>query len=219
MAAETPLLEVCIEVPVGAQTLGVELKMGPGNHSIVGPSGGGKSTFLRVLAGLERRAVGVVRAQGETWLDSSTATWVEPWERRVGWVPQDDLLFPHLTVGENLGYAGTRPDAVKEMAEMLAVADLLDRRPRFLSGGERQRVALGRALLSKPRILLLDEPFSALDRRLRAEVASSVGGFAEREGVPVILVSHDEADAEILGKEVWELSHGSLVRRTSDSAH
>lgn len=213
MAAEPPLLEVSIRVPVGAQTLSVELTMGRGNHSIVGPSGGGKSTFLRVLAGLERRATGVVRAQGETWLDSSTSTWIEPWERRVGWVPQDDLLFPHLSVGENLGYAGASPDAVLEMAEMLSVAELLTRRPRSLSGGERQRVALGRALLSRPRLLLLDEPFSALDRRLRAEVAHSVGGFAEREGVPVILVSHDEADAEILGREVWELSEGSLLRR------
>lgn len=213
MAPEAPLLEVSIRVPVGAQTLSVELTMGRGNHSIVGPSGGGKSTFLRVLAGLERRATGVVRAQGETWLDSSSSTWIEPWERRVGWVPQDDLLFPHLSVGENLGYAGASPDAVLEMAEMLSVAELLTRRPRSLSGGERQRVALGRALLSKPRLLLLDEPFSALDRRLRAEVARSVGGFAEREGVPVILVSHDEADAEILGGEVWELSEGSLVRR------
>lgn len=215
MAAETPLLEVCLKVPVGAQTLSVELTMARGNHAIVGPSGGGKSTFLRVLAGLERRAEGVVKVHGETWLDSSSSTWVEPWDRRVGWVPQDDLLFPHLTVGENLGYADTSPDAVQEMAEMLAVADLLGRRPRYLSGGERQRVALGRALLSKPRLLLLDEPFSALDRRLRAEVARSVGGFAEREGVPVILVSHDEADAEMLGREVWELAQGSLVRRVS----
>ncbi len=213
MAAEAPLLEVSIRVPVGAQTLSVELTMGRGNHSIVGPSGGGKSTFLRVLAGLERRATGVVRAQGETWLDSSSSTWIEPWERRVGWVPQDDLLFPHLSVGENLGYAGASPDAVLEMAEMLSVAGLLTRRPRSLSGGERQRVALGRALLSRPRLLLLDEPFSALDRRLRVEVARSVGDFAAREGVPVILVSHDEADAEILGREVWELSEGSLVRR------
>lgn len=215
MATDAPLLEVSIEVPVGAHTLSVDLTMESGNHAIVGPSGGGKSTFLRVLAGLERRATGVVRAQGATWVDSSSSVWVEPWERRVGWVPQDDLLFPHLSVRGNLSFAGPASHEVEEVAEMLAVSELLERRPRFLSGGERQRVALGRALLSKPRLLLLDEPFSALDRRLRVDVARSVGGFAEREGVPIILVSHDEADAGILGKEVWELSRGSLVRRIS----
>ena len=132
------------------------------------------------------------------------------WERRVGWVPQDALLFPHLSLRENLAYAGAGQSEVESMAESLFLSGLLDRRPRFLSGGERQRVALGRALLSAPRVLLLDEPFSALDRPLRSEIAAMVRTFARDSGTPIVLVSHDEHDAELLADERWVLVAGSL---------
>ncbi len=149
---------------------------------------------------------------GVTWQDPERGAVVPSWRRRVGWVPQEILLFPHLSVGGNLGYAGAGEEAVREIAELLQVDHLLSRRPRRLSGGERQRVALGRALLSDPRLLLLDEPFSALDRPLRAQIATVVKDWAEARGVPLVLVSHDEADAAALAGERWHLAGGSLSR-------
>jgi molybdate transport system ATP-binding protein len=128
----------------------------------------------------------------------------------VGWVPQDILLFPHLSVRENLAYAGATQDEVEATADMLQVSGLMERRPRRLSGGERQRVALGRALLSAPRLLLLDEPFSALDRPLRDQLSATVRRVAEERSVPLVLVSHDEADTRVLADERWHLKEGTL---------
>jgi ABC-type molybdate transport system ATPase subunit len=127
-------------------------------------------------------------------------------------VPQDFLLFPHLTVMKNLGYSGASDEEVRKMAEHLFLTDLLSRRPRRLSGGERQRVALGRALLSRPRLLLLDEPFSSLDRPLRGRVAAVVRRHARGRGTSVVLVSHDEEDATAVAEEHWSLSQGRLER-------
>ena len=200
------------EIPVASQTMRVKLDTESGAIAIVGPSGAGKSTILRVLAGVERRARGVVRFGDQRWQDDDAGTLVPPWRRRVGWVPQEVLLFPHLTVQDNLGYGGSSVAAVEETAHLLRITELLERRPRRLSGGERQRVALGRALLAEPKLLLLDEPFSALDRPLRAELALVVGQWSTQRGVPLVLVSHDEADAEVLAEERWHLSDGELVR-------
>jgi molybdate transport system ATP-binding protein len=204
-------LSLDFEIPLGSKTMRVKLDTDSGAIAIVGPSGAGKSTILRVLAGVERRARGVVMFGGERWQDDD-GTLVPSWRRRVGWVPQEVLLFPHLTVRDNLGYAGPSAAAVEETARLLQITELLERRPRRLSGGERQRVALGRALLAEPKLLLLDEPFSALDRPLRAELARVVGQWSTESGVPLVLVSHDEADAEVLAEQRWHLSDGQLVR-------
>ena len=203
-------IQLRLELSLGALSLHAELDTRSVAAAVVGPSGSGKSTILRVLAGVEPRASGFVRVGGETWQDSETGVFMPPWERRVGWVPQDALLFPHLSVRENLGYSGASGDEVDEMAGKLFVTDLLERRPRRLSGGEQQRVALGRALLSRPRLLLLDEPFTALDRPLRELVAGRVGAFCRESGVPLVLVSHDERDAETLAEEQWIVSAGRL---------
>lgn len=208
-------LAVDVQVPLGEGHLRIHLESNARSVSVFGPSGGGKSTLLRVLAGVERRGGGSVRVGGETWLDSSSGVFVPPWERRVGWVPQDYLLFPHLDVRENLGYGGGSPGDVREMAERLSVEHLLDRRPRRLSGGEQQRVSLGRALLSEPQILLLDEPFSALDRPLRIRVGAEIKSYLGDRGIPLLLVSHDEADAAALAEEQWLLSQGHLKRMVS----
>ncbi len=204
-------LHVQIHVPLDAIDLDVDWRPECDHVAILGPSGSGKSTLLRALAGLEPKAEGRVSLGEEVWLDSSSDVAKPPWERRVGWVPQDALLFPHLSLRENLGYAGADTSEVERMAKSLFLTDLLDRRPRFLSGGERQRVALGRALLSGPRLLLLDEPFSALDRPLRSEIAAMVRGFVRDNGTPMVLVSHDEHDAELLADERWVLVGGTLT--------
>jgi molybdate transport system ATP-binding protein len=208
-------LHVRVRVPLDAIDLDVDWRPERHHVAILGPSGSGKSTLLRALAGLEPSAEGRVSFGDEVWLDSDAGVHMPAWERRVGWVPQDALLFPHLSLRENLAYAGTGQSEVERMAESLFLTDLLDRRPRFLSGGERQRVALGRALLSAPRMLLLDEPFSALDRPLRGEIAAMVRAFARDSGMPIVLVSHDEHDAELLADERWVLVAGSL---TADAA-
>jgi molybdate transport system ATP-binding protein len=178
--------------------------------AIFGPSGAGKTTLLRVLAGVERRARGRLDALGETWLDSATGQFIPPWDRRVGWVPQDAGLFPHLSVLENLRYGNAGVQQAREIAALVEVEHLVDRSPRRLSGGERQRVAVGRALCSDPRILLLDEPFSALDRPLRERLAECVRGWADERGLPIVLVSHDEQDTDVLADEHWHLADGVL---------
>lgn len=205
-------LEVDIRVPLGTGDLEIRMESRATTIAVFGPSGGGKSTLLRVLAGVERRASGLVELGGETWLDSGKGVFVSPWERRVGWVPQDHLLFPHLSVRENLSYGGASRRQVEEMAERLLVHHLLGRRPARLSGGEQQRVALGRALLSRPRILLLDEPFSALDRPLRNRVGGEISEFVRENRVPLVLVSHDEADASTMAQEHWLLTQGRLQK-------
>ena len=199
-----------VDVPLGARPLSVALETESSTVAIVGASGAGKSTLLRVLAGVERRARGRVEVNGQTWLDSSTGANLAPWERSVGWVPQEVSLFPHLTVRENLGYAGAGSDSVRETAALLEVTDLIDRRPRRLSGGERQRVALGRALLASPQLLLLDEPFSALDRPLRAKLSRLLRHWADERRIPIVLVSHDEEDTQVLADERWHLAAGVL---------
>ncbi len=210
MSTEAGTLRVRIQLPLDAFELNVDWTPTSSTVAIVGPSGSGKSSLLRVLAGLEPSAWGIVRVNGATWLDTGAGVHVPAWERRVGWVPQEALLFPHLSVRENLSYTGPELSEVDEISELLSVSGLLDRRPRFLSGGERQRVALGRALLSKPKLLLLDEPFSALDRPLRLEIATAVREYAESTETPVVLVSHDEADAELLADQSWTLVAGRL---------
>jgi molybdate transport system ATP-binding protein len=205
-------LDLDFRVGLGNRELEVRLSAESQAVAVYGSSGGGKSTILRVLAGVETRARGTVRVGGEVWMDTSHDAFLPPWERRVGWVPQEYLLFPHLRVRDNLGFSRASTNELEEVAELLLVDHLLTRRPRRLSGGEQQRVALGRALLSRPKLLLLDEPFSALDRPLRSQVVSRLRDYIRERGLLLLLVSHDESDAVALAQEHWLLSEAGLER-------
>jgi molybdate transport system ATP-binding protein len=203
-----------LSLSLGAARLTLQLSSGCPSLAITGPSGAGKSLCLRALAGLERASArGRVEVRGERWQDDAAGIFVPPWLRRVGWVPQDAVLFPHRTVRENLAWSGAASEReLADVAALLRVGPLLDRRPRNLSGGERQRVALGRALLSRPTVLLLDEPFAALDRALAEELARSLAAHCEARALPLVLVSHDRDDVRLLAREVWSLESGALRR-------
>ncbi len=203
-------LDVDVALPLDGSVLRARLVTDAPVLGIVGPSGSGKTTLLRVLAGVDTRATGMVRVFGEVWQDGRDR--LPAWERGVGWVPQDSLLFPHLDVRANLCFGGGADD-VDEVAALLGIDRMLERMPRALSGGERQRVALGRALLRAPRLLLLDEPFSALDPLLRARVADAVASRCRERGIPVVLVTHDERDLLAFEAERWTLGAGDAISR------
>lgn len=189
----------------------------PGVTVVFGPSGAGKSSLLRVVAGLERPAAGVLRYGSEVLEDVGASVRHPPHARDIGMVFQDSRLFPHLTVSGNLEYAAKRcptgrprPD-LSAIAEQVEISHLLGRPVGRLSGGERSRVALARALVSAPRLLLLDEPFAALDGRLRRSFVSMLGEIAMRQSIPMLVVTHMIDDAVELADHVVALRAGEIV--------
>ena len=186
-----------------------------GVTAIFGRSGSGKSTLLRVIAGLERRASGQVTMAGTLWQDG--ARHLAPEQRGVGYVFQDTRLFPHLSVRGNLDYAlrrarGMRGPGLDEVVAALDLAPLLARHPTALSGGEKQRVAIGRALLTAPRILLMDEPLAALDDDRKAEILPYLERLRDRNLVPILYVSHALAEVTRLAQAVVVLDAGRVQR-------
>ncbi|MDP3277204.1 MAG: ATP-binding cassette domain-containing protein [Deltaproteobacteria bacterium] len=172
---------------------------------LTGPSGVGKSTLLRALVGLERETVGELTVRGAVWHSATRGVVMPVHMRRVGWVAQDALLFPHRTVRENIGWGTNDDSAVISLAESLSIAMLLDRRPRNLSGGERQRVALARALASRPDWLLLDEPLSALDAEHRDRAIEVLRDWATERSVPMLIATHTPEAFAGLRPERWTL--------------
>ena len=183
---------------------------------LFGPSGSGKSTVLRALAGLDAEARGTIRFAGEPWLDTGQRLFLPPQRRRAGLLFQEYALFPHLSVAANVGYGlfalprPARDDRVRAVAGRLRIGDLLDRRPAQLSGGQRQRVALARALAPAPRLLLLDEPLSALDAPTREELRAELRRSLEAAGVPAIVVTHDRVEALALGDRLAVMIDGEI---------
>jgi molybdate transport system ATP-binding protein len=190
--------------------------------ALFGPSGCGKSSTLALIAGLMAPDEGRIELDGVALVDTSLGSSVPPERRAVGLVAQDGLLFPHLTVAGNLGYAESRCRGRthaprEEVVEALALAPLLPRVPNTLSGGERQRVALARALLSGPRLLLLDEPVSALDESARWEALSLIERVTRQFAVPTLFVSHQRTEVARVARETARMSEGRIVSR-GDSA-
>lgn len=192
---------------LGEAEIACRIEAGEGLTVLFGPSGAGKTSVLNMVAGLVEPDAGHVRVAGEALFDASAGIDVPVAERRAGYVFQEPRLFPHLRVRANLLY-GRRADAgldVDETIALLGIAHLLDRWPRTLSGGEARRVAIGRALLSDPRFLLLDEPLSSLDRARREEIMTLIERLRDTVKLPILMVTHDRAEAERLGTRIVEI--------------
>jgi ABC-type sulfate/molybdate transport systems ATPase subunit len=203
-----PLLALDGQVALGPRRLALRWQAPEGRHALMGPTGAGKSTLLQVVAGVLPLAAGALVVRGAAWAGPGRPP-LPAHQRGVGWVPQDALLFPHLRVAENLGYAARLP--LGPLIDWLELGALLDRRPRGLSGGERQRVALGRALAAAPQLLLLDEPFNALDAALAARVRAGLDAWCAERGLALVVVTHDPADAAALGCARWTLDADGVV--------
>lgn len=199
-----------VKITLGTRVLipPLDLEVAPGEVvTIMGPSGSGKSTLLAWLGGFLDRAF---TAEGEARIAGASLAGLPPERRRLGILFQDDLLFPHLSVGDNIAFGlrgelrgrSARRAAVEHALERADLAGYAGHDPATLSGGQRARVALMRTLVAAPRALLLDEPFGKLDARLRGEIRSFVFAHAKAEGLPTLLVTHDEADAAAAGGRI-----------------
>ena len=184
---------------------------------LFGASGAGKTSLINMIAGLLRPDRGIIAVDGETLDDTMARTHVPVHRRRIGYVFQDARLFPHLDVRQNLDY-GRRMNGLAEdgaqhrrVTELLDIGNLLDRRPGRLSGGERQRVALGRALLSRPRLLLLDEPLGSLDDERKEEILPYLVRLRDEASIPMVYVSHDAAELRQLATQIVMLRHGRVT--------
>ncbi len=205
--------------------LQLEFHVGSGDViALVGPSGSGKTSTLRAIAGLSRPERGRITLGDDVWFDQAGAIFVRPERRRVGMVFQDYALFPHLRVIDNVAIAmghvpmDVRPNAALEVLKRMGIAALALRRPRTLSGGERQRVGLARALAREPAILLLDEPFSAVDRPTRRKLKSEVSDIIRRLQIPTVLVTHDIEDILAIATRMIVIDGGRALAEGEPAA-
>jgi molybdate transport system ATP-binding protein len=198
------MIELSARRALGAIAIEAEIRTLAPALALVGPSGGGKTTLLNMVAGLMRPDEGRIVIGEAILFDSARGVNLSPRQRRIGYVFQEPRLFPHYSVAGNLRYgaraarAGEPVIGFDEVVARLGVGALLDRRPAKLSGGEKQRVAIGRALLSRPRALLLDEPLSALDPARREDLMTLIADLSDRFSLPMILVSHRFDEVERL---------------------
>lgn len=211
------MLRVDIQKQLGEFSLAAAFTSEGRVTGLFGASGSGKTSLINTIAGLLRPDRGSIVIDGETVDDTAAGIHVPTWRRRIGYVFQDARLFPHLDIRQNLDY-GRRmnglaedPAQHKRVVDLLDIGALLDRRPGKLSGGERQRVALGRALLSKPRLLLLDEPLGALDESRKLEILPYLVRLRDEAGVPMVYVSHDAAELRQLATQIVMLRRGQVT--------
>lgn len=222
MLGDAAVLDVSIDARRGGFHLKVECRLAAAWTVIFGHSGAGKSTLLRLLAGLDRvGADGPVRASilfnQRLLTETSKRIWVHAGQRESGLVTQQAALFPHLTVAENVAFglrgleSGVRTQRVEEMLQLVGASELAGRRPQDLSGGQAQRVALARALALGPKLLLLDEPFSALDGAASDALLERLRAWVQANGVQAVLATHDVTDALAIGAEVLLLREGRMA--------
>jgi len=211
-------LSVRLQHAFGGFTLDVAFEAPAGVTALFGRSGSGKTTVINAVAGLLRPATGWVAVDGSVLLDTATGRNLPPHRRRMGCVFQEGRLFPHLTVRQNLLYgrwfapAPNEGVAFDRVVGMLGIGALLPRRPGALSGGEKQRVAIGRALLGNPRLLLMDEPLAALDEARKAEILPYLERLRDETGVPILYVSHSVAEVARLATTVVLIEGGRVLR-------
>jgi molybdate transport system ATP-binding protein len=193
------LLEVNTQIPSG-QLL-----------TLYGKSGAGKTTLLRILAGLTEADKGQITIDGVTWLDTNKKIKLPPQQRNIGFVFQDYALFPNMTVQENLSFALKKEQSssiIKELIELIELGDLRKQKPKTLSGGQKQRVALARALVQQPKLLLLDEPLSAIDSEMRNKLQTYLLKVQQTYDLTTILVSHDESEIRKMSTAILILDQG-----------
>ena len=202
MAEGETALEIDAEIRDGSVT------------TIYGKSGAGKTSLLRILAGLLKPDEGYIEVDSEVWLDTKKGISVPVQKRKTGFVFQDFALFPNMTVAENLRYAASRKNSdgfMQELLDMVSLEQLADRKPDTLSGGQKQRVALIRALIREPRILLLDEPLSALDAEMRSVLREEIYQLHKKFNLTTLLVSHDMGEIYRLSDHVIHIDKGKII--------
>ena len=211
------MLRVDVSKKLGEFTLDAAFTSEGRVTGLFGASGAGKSSLINMIAGLVTPDRGVIAVDGEMLDDTASRIHVPAYRRRIGYVFQDARLFPHLNVRQNLDY-GRRMNRLSDdpaqrsrVVDLLDIGALLDRRPGKLSGGERQRVAFGRALLSKPRLLLLDEPLGALDEDRKREILPYLVRLRDEAGIPMVYVSHDAAELRQLATRIVMLKGGRIT--------
>ncbi|NQV99500.1 MAG: molybdenum ABC transporter ATP-binding protein [Rhodospirillales bacterium] len=225
--SDGPVLNIDLEHQQGAFRLAVSLRLQGGLTAFYGRSGSGKTSLINLIAGLERPDVGTISLGEQVLYDSARRINIAPEKRQIGYVFQDGRLFPHLDVAANLTYARRfittelSPDRFAQIVELLGISALLGRRPATLSGGEKQRVAIGRALLSEPQLLLMDEPLASLDAARKAEILPFIENLRDQLKTPILYVSHamEEvvrlADSLVLIDDGRIIAHGSVEQTLS----
>jgi len=211
------MLHVDVRKSLGAINVAAAFESRGGVTALFGRSGAGKTSLINMIAGLLRPDSGKIELDGEVLDDTTKRIHVPPHRRRIGYVFQDARLFPHLSVEQNLDYGrrmnGLAFDTTERtrITTLLDLDDLLQRRPGKLSGGEKQRVALGRALLSRPRLLLLDEPLGSLDEERKSDILPYLIRLRDEGGVPMVYVSHDPSEVRRLATKVIRMQDGKIV--------
>jgi molybdate transport system ATP-binding protein len=210
------MIEIQVRHKLGAFAIEAEIRASGRILAISGPSGSGKTTLLNMIAGLLRPDEGRIVVDDVVFLDTATGLDLPTRLRRIGYVFQEPRLFPHLSVARNLNYgarfapSGARLVGFDQVVALLGVAHLLKRRPARLSGGEKQRVAIGRALLSSPRALLLDEPLTAIDDARRRDILGLIEQIRDSFAIPIIFVSHQAGEVERLASDIAVLDRGRV---------
>lgn len=210
------MLQVSIQKQLEAFALQVSFVLASRGITVLwGASGSGKTTLLQCLAGLLRPDAGRIACREAVWFDAERGVCLAPERRRLGYVFQDVRLFPHLSVRSNMlfgrRFRGPSGVSFEDVVALLGLGRLLHRTPSDLSGGEKQRVAVGRALLACPELLLMDEPLTGLDRGKREEIMAYVKAIPERFGVPILYVTHSDAERRFLADRVLNLEDGKLT--------